>query len=133
MSNKTFTLEQIGQALANVKSGADFPNYIRDIKEIGVTGYTTYVHDSHTDYMGENGFTVSSPGKYDALIIAESVNAHEFEKELKTHQQGKTDFKTFCNMCAECGIEKWIVSLDTFTCIYYDSAGNQVLAESIPQ
>lgn len=30
-----FTVEQIETAHAKVKSGADFPNYIKEIKELG--------------------------------------------------------------------------------------------------
>jgi uncharacterized protein YbcV (DUF1398 family) len=51
---------------------------------------------------------------------------------LKIHQQGKTDYITFCKDCAETGIEKWFVSLDEMTCTYYDKAGNKVLIEKVP-
>ncbi|MGB4398918.1 MAG: DUF1398 family protein [Daejeonella sp.] len=34
-----FTAEQIKAAHSKVKSGADFPAYIQDIKALGVTGY----------------------------------------------------------------------------------------------
>ena len=38
----------------------------------------------------------------------------------------------FCEDCAENGVEKWIVDLDQYTSIYFDKAGNEVLAEEIP-
>ena len=44
-----FTVEQIKAAHSKVKSGADFPKYIRDIKLLGVTAYETWVVDSHTE------------------------------------------------------------------------------------
>lgn len=34
-----FTTEQIHAAHSKVKSGADFPNYIRDLKQLGVVYY----------------------------------------------------------------------------------------------
>ena len=34
-----FTVEQIKAAHSKVQSGADFPAYIREIKELGVTHY----------------------------------------------------------------------------------------------
>jgi len=34
-----FTVEQIDKAHEKVKSGADFPNYIQEIKQMGVTAY----------------------------------------------------------------------------------------------
>ena len=47
-----FTLDQIKSAHSKVKSGADFPAYIREIKELGVTYYEAYVADGHVDYHG---------------------------------------------------------------------------------
>ena len=38
-----FTVEQIKVAHSKVKSGADFPAYIQDIKKLGVTFYETFV------------------------------------------------------------------------------------------
>jgi hypothetical protein len=50
-----FTVEQIELAHEKVKSGADFPKYIQEIKALGVKGIETWVKDSHTEYFGENG------------------------------------------------------------------------------
>ncbi|WP_280956321.1 DUF1398 family protein [Aequorivita sublithincola] len=61
-----FTIKQIESANSKVKSGAEFPKYIKEIKEIGVTGFETWVIDSHTNYFGENEFQTKSKSKYDA-------------------------------------------------------------------
>lgn len=128
-----FTVEQIKAAHCKVKSGADFPAYIQDIKKLGVTFYETYVTDGHTDYFGENNFKTSASAKYDKLAIAETSNTEQFKVDLKAHQQGKTDFITFIGMCATFGIEKWAVCMDKMTCTYYDKAKNKILVEEIPQ
>jgi uncharacterized protein YbcV (DUF1398 family) len=128
-----FTLEQIKAAHSKVKSGADFPAYIQEIKKLGVTFYETFVTDSHTNYFGSNGFKTSSLDKIESLAIAETPNIGQFKEDLKTHQQGKTDFRTFCKDCAKSGIEKWVVSMDKMTCTYYYLAGNEILEENIPQ
>jgi len=59
-----FTIEQIKEAHAKVKSGADFPNYIQDLIILGVKGYDTFVSDGHTEYYGVNNYTVASEEKY---------------------------------------------------------------------
>jgi uncharacterized protein YbcV (DUF1398 family) len=128
-----FTIEQIKAAHSKVKSGADFPAYIQDIKKLGVTSYETYVIDGHTDYFGENDYKTATPAKYDALTVGEVSNAEQFKADLKAHQQGKTDYPTFCSDCAKSGIEKWAVCMDKMTCTYYDTAGNDILVEQIPQ
>lgn len=128
-----FTVQQIKAAHSKVKSGADFPAYIQDIKKLGVTFYETFVTDGHTDYYGANNYKTTSPAKYEALTVAEISNADQFKAELKAHQQGKTDYLTFIEMCALLGIEKWEVCIEKMTCVYYDKAGNEILVEQIPQ
>jgi uncharacterized cupin superfamily protein/uncharacterized protein YbcV (DUF1398 family) len=128
-----FTVEQIEQAHDKVKSGADFPKYIREIKEMGVTAFETWVSDSHTVYIGKDDFRTTSQPKYAKLTIEEISNKEKFCLYLKIHQQGETDYFQFCKHCAETGIEKWFVSLEAMTCIYYDKAGNEILVEGIPQ
>lgn len=128
-----FTADQIKEAHGKVRSGADFPAYIREIKAMGVTHYESYVSDGHIDYHGENGHTAKVPAKYDALVVADQPDPEQFKSDLKAHQQGKTDYPTFCRDCAKSGIEKWIVSMERMTCTYYDKAGNELLIETIPQ
>lgn len=127
-----FTIEQIELAHGKVKSGADFPKYIQEIKGLGVTAFETWVQDSHTKYFGKDGFQTQSKPKYESLAIANFCNKDQFEGYLKIHQRGATDYFTFCKHCAETGIEKWHVHLDKMTCTYYDKAGNKVLIEIVP-
>ncbi|MFN8256788.1 MAG: DUF1398 family protein [Bacteroidales bacterium] len=128
-----FTVEQIENAHLKVKSGADFPKYIREIKKLGVKGFETWVFDSHTEYIGEKDFRAKSKPKYDALTISNQIDKLTFLTQLKKHQQGKTDYFRFCKDCADTGIEKWIVNLDEMTCVYYDKNGNEILTEQIPE
>lgn len=126
-----FTVAEIEQAHDKVKSGADFPKYIQEIKQMGVLGFETWVKDSHTEYYA-NDYRTSSEPQYENLEISTKTNKEQFIKQLKAHQQGQTDYYTFCKDCAENGIEKWIVDLDQMTCTYYDSVGEEILVEQIP-
>ena len=128
-----FTADQIKAAHSKVKSGADFPAYIREIKTLGVTHYEAYVTDGHIDYHAGDDYTVKAPAKYDPLVIADTSYGERFKTELKAHQEGKTDFLTFIKMCATVGIEKWEICMGKMTCTYYDKAGNGILVEGIPQ
>lgn len=127
-----FTVEQIETAHAKVKSGADFPDYIKKIKQLGVRSFETRVKDSHTEYFGENGFRTKSNPRYAELTVADKTDQDTFIRRLKSHQKGETDYMKFCEDCAATGIEKWIVDLDAYTCMYYDKAGNEILTEEIP-
>lgn len=128
-----FTIEQIESAHSKVKSGADFPNCIKEIKEIGVLAFKTWVSDSHTEYFGKSGFQTKSRPKYDSLNIADISDKNKFENYLQAHQKGETDYFTFCKHCAETDIEKWNVDLEKMTCTYYDKQGNEILIEHVPK
>ncbi|MEJ0056023.1 MAG: DUF1398 family protein [Bacteroidota bacterium] len=127
-----FTVEQIQQAHSKVKSGADFPSYIREIKTFGITYYETYVSDGHTDYFGANDYRATAPAKYAALTIANECDVRQFKADLVAHQQGQTSYLTFIEASAALGIEKWAVCMEKMTCTYYDKSHNEVLVEKIP-
>ena len=127
-----FTIQQINKAHSKVKSGVDFPKYMQDIIELGVTSFETFVYDNHTNYYGKNNFQIASEGFTETLTIADESNIEQFKSDLKAHQLGKTDYRTFLNDCAKLGVEKWIVVMDKMTCSYYDKVGNEMVVEIIP-
>jgi uncharacterized protein YbcV (DUF1398 family) len=127
-----FTIEQIQAAHAKVTSGADFPAYVKDLIELGVKKYDTYVLDGHAQYYGADSYTISSEAKYPALDVTDVSDNDYFIERLRLHQQGGTDYMTFCSDAAQSGVEKWTVDTDDMTCTYYDKPGNSMLVENIP-
>lgn len=127
-----FTIEQIKQAHAKVKSGADFPNYVKDMKALGVQRYEHYLENGRTQYYGADGYQVAGPAKYTALNISNESSTEALQQALAIHQQGKTDYLTFSREALEAGVEKWIVDLVGMTCTYYDKKGNLMVLEEIP-
>jgi uncharacterized protein YbcV (DUF1398 family) len=127
-----FTIEQVKAAHAKVKSGADFPAYVQDLIRLDVKSYDIYVTDGHGEYHGEKNYSIRSAAGYTALNIVGSSNAEAFRHNLKMHQQGKTDYATFCRDAANAGVEKWTVDMQEMTCTYYDKAGNKLVTETIP-
>lgn len=128
-----FTISQIKEAHSKVKSGADFPSYIQELILLGVEKYETFVSDGRAEFYGADNYTTKSEPKYPELTIANESNSEQFKHYLKNHQQGQTNFLTFCGHSAECGIEKWVVNTSEMTCIYYDLKGNEILKELIPR
>jgi uncharacterized protein YbcV (DUF1398 family) len=128
----TFTLEQIRAAQTKVKTGADFPAYARELAQLGVTNYETFLGDGHTAFRGTENFHLESAPRDSLLEIAPISNADDFRSALKIHQAGQTDFPTFCLQAAEAGIEKWRVDLSGMTCTYFDKTGKEIVVEKIP-
>jgi uncharacterized protein YbcV (DUF1398 family) len=127
-----FTLEQIHAVHDKVKSGADFPNYVKDMKALGVKSYTAYVVNGSTNYIGDNRFSITSSAKYEELDVADRPNRDVFSADLKRHQNGETDYFQFCKDCAKSGVAGWVMDLDKNTCNYFDKNEDQVLMEMIP-
>jgi uncharacterized protein YbcV (DUF1398 family) len=128
-----FSLQQIQTAHAKVKSGADFPAYVQEMKSLGVTTYEHFVDDGHIQYIGENDFTLSAPAKWEAIKVPGTASTQKLKDALTIHQQGQTGYPTFCQQSADAGVEKWTVDMMQMTCTYYDKAGNPMLVETIPE
>ena len=128
-----FTIDDIKHAHAKVKSGADFPQYIRALKSLGVVMYDTFVGDGRTHYYGIENFSIIGPPRYTALTIQIPGDNKQLKKFLAIHQAGKTDFPTFCRQAAEAGVEKWTVHLVAMACTYFDAVGNVMIIEDIPE
>lgn len=126
-----FTLDQIREAHAKVKSGADFPHYVADLITLGVWKYNTFVHDGHVEYFGDTANTLVSPAKYEPLTVADTSDASGFRERLQAHQRGETDYMTFCRDAARAGALKWTVDTEAMTCIYYDKVGNVIFKENL--
>lgn len=127
-----FTLQQIELAAQNIKSGADFPNFIKQLKEMGVTRNDVFVINGMSVYYGTGDETVESSALYESLLIAETGDENALKEALKIHQQGQTDYFTFCKQAAEAGVEKWITDINVMTVSYLASDGTVLVVEKIP-
>lgn len=127
-----FTLEQIKQAYDKVKTGADFTNYIQELITLGVKGYDTITADSRVVYYGADNYEVSTDKKHDDFVIAATPNKERFIEYIVMHQSGQTDYITFCEQAAQCGIAKWRIDIIDMTCTYYSTQGEAIIIEKIP-
>lgn len=128
-----FTLHQLKAAHAKVKTGADFPRYIQDIKDLGLLTYEFMVKDGSIVYYGAQGHRVTADAIYKPLTIHLEARPAALQHAISIHQQGQTNFLTFCGQAAEAGVEKWVIDTQQMLCSYLDLAGNLMVAEPIPQ
>lgn len=128
-----FTIEDIRAAELKIKTGADFPQFIKEIKEMGVKRNDVYVANGLSIYFDdEDNIQQVSPDEYPTLVINPESSAGKLEHALKKHQAGETDYFTFCKQAADAGVEKWVTDLEAMTCTYLDSEGNELVKETIP-
>lgn len=127
-----FTIAEIEKAGEKIRTGADFPQFARDLKALGVVRSDTYVMDGMAIYFGDNNHTVESGPIYENLLIEQQSSVDDLQLALKEHQAGKTDYQTFCKQAARAGVEKWIIDFQNMTVAYLDMAGKELLIEHIP-
>jgi uncharacterized protein YbcV (DUF1398 family) len=128
-----FTEQQIKDAHSRVKTGADFPRYVQEIKKLGLLRYEYLVENGMTVYYCQNDHVVQSAARYEKLAIAPKSSAGALAHTIAIHQQGQTDFITFCRQAADAGVQKWVIDTQKMLCTYYDLQGNEMVAEPIPQ
>ncbi|WP_053976414.1 DUF1398 domain-containing protein [Mangrovimonas xylaniphaga] len=128
-----FTIEQIHEAFGKVKSGADFPQFVQALKAIGVTHYDNFVTDGRTIYYGLQEFTLDAGSKYPELPVSEASSSEALKQALKIHQQGQTDYPTFCEQAAAAGVYKWTTHMIEMNVSYFDTKGSLLVVEKIPE
>ena len=128
-----FSIADIKKAQSSVKTGADFPKFAHELKEMGVVRNDVYVSNGLSIYFDdEDNAQQDSPANYPELVINEDSSSDKLMHALKVHQQGETDYFTFCKQAADAGVEKWIIDLEAMTCTYLDAEGNELAKEKIP-
>lgn len=127
-----FTLDQIKNAHAKMKSGADFPAYVQELKSLGIRTYEHMVADGQIFYQGEAENKISGPAKWPPMPISTIGSKEKLQHALSIHQQGQTNYPTFCQQAAEAGVEKWVLDLDKMLCIYMDACNAELLVEKVP-
>lgn len=127
-----FTLQQVKTAHAKVKTGADFPRYIQEIKALGLRRYEFLVRDGAIAYYGDNGHQIKADPIYAPQNIHSSSSANDLQHAINIHQQGQTDFLTFRRQAAEAGVAKWVIDTEKMVCTYFDLSNGVLVEEPIP-
>lgn len=120
-------------AHARVTTGADFPRYILEIKQLGLLHYEFRVADGSFVYYGADGHRVEREGSYEPLTIGCHAAAAALRESIARHQQGLSDFPVFCRQAAAAGVEKWVIDTRRMVCTYFSSDGAVMVEEAIPQ
>ena len=134
MTQTMFTQDQIKAAHAKVKSGADYPRYVRDLKKLGIHHYDYVVENGANVYYDHVGNHLST--RLDDIMHrnVSDISSSEMLKEyIVNHQQGNSDFPTFCLQAAKAGVQRWSSDLEKMVCTYYDKMNNEMYAEPIPE
>jgi uncharacterized protein YbcV (DUF1398 family) len=127
-----FSLEEIKAAESKIKTGADFPQFIKEIKAMGVVRNDVYVSNGLSIYFdNEDNSQQARPADYPELSINDESSAEKLAHAIKIHQEGETDYFTFCKQAADAGVEKWVIDLGHMTYTYLNAEGKELVKENI--
>lgn len=128
-----FTRQQIEAAYAKVKSGADFPKLVKELKEMGILSYEHFVSEGYNVFYGDEDYSVSMKMNKEAVAVANSSSSEKIKASLRVHQQGQTDYHTFCVEAGQAGVQKWVIDMEDMTATYLDKSGAALHVEAIPK
>lgn len=128
-----FTIHQIEEVNAKVKGATGFTNYIEALINLGVISYSIYANDGHADYYGVEEHCITLHAKhYPVLEMFKNSDPERLLHALAIHQQGQTNYLTFCKHAASAGVYKWTVDLEIMQCTYFDINQEIIISERIP-
>ncbi|MBL4932181.1 DUF1398 domain-containing protein [Clostridium paridis] len=127
-----FTKEQIEIAHNKVKSGADFPKYVNEIKNMGVKSHEVVLLDGTWIFKGSDGQVVRFKRGLENVHVSTQPSPEKFKEILSMHQRGETDYPTFCIQAGETGVERWISDFEHMTVTYLGSNESVIDVEPIP-
>lgn len=88
--------------------------------------------DGQTKYYGLNDFKLGGESKYPEMHVNDMSSADSLRHAIAIHQQGQTDYPTFCKQAADAGVEKWTTHMIEMTVTYLDKKGHKLTVELIP-
>ena len=128
-----FTQQQILNALSRVKTGADYPRLVQELKLLGIVKYDHFVVDGSNIYFGADNYRVLIEHDQGPISVSKDSSSDKLKEALRIHQAGQTDYPTFCIQAGEAGVEKWECDLERMAVSYVDGKGKVLVVESIPE
>ncbi|MCB0446681.1 MAG: DUF1398 family protein, partial [Gelidibacter sp.] len=71
--------------------------------------------------------------KYPKMEVNDISSAEKLKHAILIHQQGETDYLTFCQQASDAGVEKWTTHMIEMTVTYLDKKKNKLTVEPIPK
>ena len=67
------------------------------------------------------------------MEVNDISSAEKLKHAISIHQQGQTDYPTFCKQASHAGVEKWTTHMIDMTVTYLDKKENKLTVEPIPK
>lgn len=127
-----FTEQDIRAIYAQVRTGADFPRLIQDLKRLGIVSYDHLLETGANVFHGKAGQSLSLSNMGPSVPVSDQPNAGLLKKYISEHQRGLSNYPQICAQAGQVGVQKWTSDLQAMTCTYFDKSGGTMIVEPIP-
>lgn len=125
------TLDQIQKIHDELGHKNTVGSYLRALNSIGVTNYSSYISDGHSEYYCTDGELLVSDAVHEVFAVADKADKKQFLVIKDSAEQGKIGYIEMSKGFAESGIERWLFDTKALTISYLDKAGNTIHKESV--
>lgn len=125
------TLDQIQKIHDELGSKNTVGSYLRALNSIGVTHYSSYINDGHSEYHCTDGKTLISDAVHELYEVADKADKRQFFATKESAEQGKIGYFDMSKGFAQSGIERWAFDTQKLTISYLDKADNVIHKESV--
>lgn len=114
-------------------AGQPYPQFVKNLKAIGVDNYVVKVKDHTRTYTSVNGGKLMIPGDLPEFECAEAFELEDVKAAIKRVQDGATDYPTFLREIGAAGIHTYVADLSGMMVIYQGPNSEYEYEEMIPE
>ncbi len=125
--------EQLIESAEQRSAGQPYPQFVKNLKAIGVDNYEVKVKNHKRTYTSVNGDKLIVPGDLPEFECAEAFELEEVKAAIKRNQDGITDYPTFLREIGAAGIHTYVADLRGMKVIYQGPNSEYEYEEMIPE
>jgi uncharacterized protein YbcV (DUF1398 family) len=120
------------QQIQESSAGRPYPEYVKNLKEAGVTRYEVNVANQLTVVYADEGDPLEVPVDLPQLVCANTFEAGSLKAAQLSTQSGLIGYPEFLSEIAEAGVHRYVADLEGMKITYYGKDEANKLEESIP-
>ncbi|PWJ54534.1 uncharacterized protein YbcV (DUF1398 family) [Dyadobacter jejuensis] len=104
---------------AEIKAkGLPFPEFVKELKALGIDNYEVRVDSGDTTYTSKNGDKLVVPGRTAVFEPTETFKVEAVRQAIQRNQQGLTSYSDFLQEIGQAGIHTYLADLVSMRVIY---------------
>lgn len=125
--------EELIESAEQRSAGLPYPQFVKNLKAIGIDNYEVKVKNRKRTYTSVNGDKLIIAGDLPEFECAETFELEAVKAAIKRTQEGITDYPTFLREIGGAGIHTYVADLTGMKVIYQGPNSEYEYEEMIPE